>query len=66
MRRILLVLIAAPHLALAHHSTGDTGQALEIQRQAISLLPPGDSNLRHELERALARFEAAAAADDPE
>ncbi len=46
-------------LSLAYHLTGDTARAIENQRQAIALLPQGDSPLRQELEAALARFEAA-------
>ncbi|MEE8467177.1 MAG: hypothetical protein V3T22_01900, partial [Planctomycetota bacterium] len=49
-------------LALAYHLTGDTAKAIEIERRAISFLPPGESDLRAELEPALARFEAALAA----
>ena len=48
-------------LALAHHLTGATAQAVEVQQRAISFLPPGGSDLRSELESALARFEAALA-----
>ena len=51
-------------LALAHHLTGDTPKAVEVQRLAVSLLPPGGSDLRTTLESALARFEAAAVAAD--
>ena len=46
-------------LALAYHLTGETAQAIEVQQRAISLLPPGDSDLRSALESALLRFEAA-------
>lgn len=44
-------------LALAYHRTGDTEKAREIQHRAISLLPPGDSRLRSELETRLAEYE---------
>ena len=47
--------------AYAYHLTGDTAQAVEVQLRAISLLPPGDSDLRSALESALLRFEAALA-----
>ena len=46
-------------LALAYHLTGATGKALEIQRQAIALLPPSESSLRSELETRLAEYGAA-------
>ena len=46
-------------LALAYHRTGDTARALETQKRALELLPPGESPLRKELEARLAEFEAA-------
>ncbi len=46
-------------LSLAYHLTGDTAKAIETQKQAIALLPEGDSALRKSLEEALAKFEAA-------
>ncbi len=45
-------------LALAHHRTGDTTRALEIQERALALLPPGESSLRTELEEHLDEFRA--------
>lgn len=45
-------------LGLAYFMTGDTAKALETQRKAVALLPPGDSPTRTELEARLARFEA--------
>ena len=45
-------------LALARHRTGDTLAAIEIQKQAISLLPAA-APLRAQFEAALDRFEAA-------
>ena len=47
-------------LALAYHHTGDTGKTLEIQRQAMSLLPSGESPLRTELEANIAKYRRAA------
>ena len=46
-------------LSLAYHLTGDTAKAIENQKKAIALLPPGESTLRTPLETALADFEAA-------
>ncbi len=46
-------------LSLAYHLTGDTAQAIENQKKAIALLPPGESSMRSPLEAALADFEAA-------
>ncbi len=46
-------------LALAYYQTGDTAKALETQRKAVALLPPGDSTLRVGLEARLAEFEKA-------
>jgi serine/threonine protein kinase/tetratricopeptide (TPR) repeat protein len=46
-------------LAMANHMNGNTPKALELQRQAIALLPPEKSRLRTELEANLAKFEAA-------
>ena len=48
-------------LALACHLTGDTAEAIENQKKAIALLSPGESDLRADLEAALARFESAIA-----
>ena len=44
-------------LALAQHLTGDTPAAIETEKKALSLLPPGAP--RGDYEAALARFEAA-------
>ena len=46
-------------LSLAYHRNGDTAKAIENQKRAIALLPPGPSDLRASLEAALANFEAA-------
>lgn len=46
-------------LAMAYHMDGDTPKALDLQRQAIALLPPEESRLRTDLEANLAKFEAA-------
>jgi tetratricopeptide (TPR) repeat protein len=46
-------------LSLAYHLTGDTVKAIENQRKAVNLLPPGPHPLRAELEARLAEFEAA-------
>jgi tetratricopeptide (TPR) repeat protein len=46
-------------LALAYYMNGDTPKAVQVQRQAIALLPPEQSRLRAELEANLAKFEAA-------
>jgi len=46
-------------LSLAYHLTGDTAKAIENQKKAIALLPPGESSLRTSLEGALADFESA-------
>ncbi|MBN1442563.1 MAG: hypothetical protein JXA90_07630 [Planctomycetes bacterium] len=43
-------------LALAYFLTGDPAKAARTQQQALSLLPPGDSDLRAELERKLERY----------
>ena len=45
-------------LGLAYFMTGDRASALETQRKAVSLLPPGDSPTRTALEKRLAEFEA--------
>ena len=45
-------------LALAYHRTGDTEKAREIQRRAISLLPPGESTQRAKLETRFAEYGA--------
>lgn len=46
-------------LALAYYQTGAKAKALETQRKAVALLPPGDSGLRAGLEWRLAEFEKA-------
>ena len=46
-------------LSLAYHLTGDTAKAIEIQKEAYALLPPGESSLRTALEGVLADFESA-------
>ena len=46
-------------LALAYFLTGDTAKAIDTEEKALSLLPPGDSATRKELEKSLARFRAA-------
>ena len=52
-------------LALAQHRTGDTVTAIETQRRAIGLLPPGTGKAqRGEFESRLAEFEAAPHASD--
>ena len=45
-------------LSLAYHLTGDTAKAIENQKKAIALLPPGESSLRTSLEGTLADFES--------
>ncbi len=45
-------------LALAYHLTGDTARAVENQKKAIALLPPGEPSTRAELQARLAEFEA--------
>ena len=47
-------------LALAYFLTGDPAKAAQTQRMALSLLPPGDSDLRAELERKLEKYLEAA------
>ena len=47
-------------LALAYHLTGEETKAAETQRQAVELLPPGDSIDRRQLEARLAQYEQAA------
>ena len=47
-------------LALAYFMTGDTARAIEIQVEAVSLLPPTESRLRTELEANLAKYRQAA------
>ena len=49
-------------LALAYFQTGDMGHAIEIQRQALDLLPPGHDD-RGAYEKHLARYEAASHVD---
>jgi tetratricopeptide (TPR) repeat protein len=49
-------------LSLAYHLTGDTAKAIENQREAIALLPEGESDLRTAMEEALAKFLSAEAA----
>ncbi len=46
-------------LAKAWFDTGDATKAVETQEKAVSLLPPGDSALRTELETNLATYRAA-------
>ena len=48
-------------LALAYFLTVDAAKAIETQEKAISLLPPGDSATRKDLEKSLARFRRVAA-----
>lgn len=45
-------------LALAFQRTGETERALETQKRALELLPPGDSLLRNALEARLAELDA--------
>jgi tetratricopeptide (TPR) repeat protein len=47
-------------LALAYFRTGDTAEAIETQRKAVALLPPGESVSRVALENRLAEFEESA------
>jgi tetratricopeptide (TPR) repeat protein len=47
-------------LSLAQHMTGDSNAAIETQRKAIALLPPGPSIDRTDLESSLAKYLAAA------
>ena len=47
-------------LALAYHLTGEEAKAAEKQRQALELLPPGDTADRRQLEARLAQYEQAA------
>ena len=46
-------------LALAYFMTGDAAKAIETQETAVSLLPPGESEARTELEANLAKYRAA-------
>ncbi len=46
-------------LALAYARMGDIAKAIETQRKAVSLLPPGDSPLRQAIERQFEEFESA-------
>ena len=46
--------------ALAYFLTGDIAKAIEVEEKALSLLPPGDSQVRKDLEKNLARFRDAA------
>jgi hypothetical protein len=46
-------------LSLAYYLTGETAKAIENQKQAIALLPEGESAMRTSLEEALVKFEAA-------
>jgi tetratricopeptide (TPR) repeat protein len=50
-------------LALAYFMTGDTGKAIETQQKAVSLLPPGKSTFRTELEANLVKYRQAAEAE---
>ena len=52
-------------LALAYPLTGEESKAAETQRQAIELLPPGDSVDRRQLEARLAQYEQAAGSPVP-
>jgi len=45
-------------LALAYHLNGDTDKARDTQHRAVSLLPPGGSPLRSELEARLAEYDS--------
>ena len=47
-------------LALAFFMTGDTAKAIETQVKAVSLLPPGESSVRTEIEANLAKYRQAA------
>ena len=47
-------------LALAYFTTGRTPKAIETQQKAVSLLPPGESPLRTELEANLAKYRQSA------
>ena len=46
-------------LGLAYFRTGDTAKAIETQRKAVALLPPGETRTRVVLEDRLAEFEGA-------
>ena len=46
-------------LALAYLQTGEVAKAIETEEKAVSLLPPGDSQLRNPLEKNLARYRRA-------
>ena len=46
-------------LAKAWFDTGSVANAVETQEKAVSLLPPGESGLRTELEANLATYRAA-------
>ncbi len=46
------------YLAQAHFMAGDTAEAVETQEKAVSLLAPGESSLRIELEANLAKYRA--------
>ncbi len=50
-------------LAMAQHKTGDTGAAVETQKQAVSLFPDGDSQ-RADAMRRLDEYEAALKAEN--
>ena len=52
-------------LALAYHLTGEEAKAAQTQRQAVELLPPGDSVDRRQLEARLAQYEQAAVGPVP-
>ena len=45
-------------LARAHHMTGDTAQAIEVQTTALDLLPDG-APARDDMERRLLEYRAA-------
>ncbi len=47
-------------LAAAQHACGDAGAALKTQQEALSLLGPGQENLKAELEKRLEQYRQAA------
>ena len=51
-------------LALAYHLTGDTLRAIDVQTEAIELLPAGESSVRSEFEARLARYKSALSGGD--
>jgi non-specific serine/threonine protein kinase/serine/threonine-protein kinase len=50
-------------LSLGYYLTGRLDEAIATQKKAVSLLPPGDTLLRAELETRLAEFESAREGD---